>query len=95
MRSRILKGWRVFDKYYSMITNSPYYAAALVLHPENRIQYIRTNWIKARQKPAEDATRLGRRLLHYNGGARSAARTVPQAIGYGARYLVNPRYERL
>lgn len=52
-----LKGWLVFDKYYSMTTDSPYYAAALVLHPENRIQYIRTNWKKAWQKPAEDAVR--------------------------------------
>jgi hypothetical protein len=42
--SRIEKGWEVFDKYYSKTDESALYAAALILHPERRIAYLRANW---------------------------------------------------
>ncbi|KJZ70189.1 hypothetical protein HIM_10412 [Hirsutella minnesotensis 3608] len=49
---RIRKGWEVFDKYYSKTDTSPYYAAALVLHPSYRTTYIHSNWKKKWHKTA-------------------------------------------
>ncbi|KAM4066703.1 hypothetical protein HRG_012142 [Hirsutella rhossiliensis] len=49
---RIKRGWEVFDKYYSKTEASPYYAAALILHPSYRTTYIQANWKKKWQKPA-------------------------------------------
>ncbi|KJZ70150.1 hypothetical protein HIM_10457 [Hirsutella minnesotensis 3608] len=52
LSSRIQRGWEVFDKYYSKTETSPYYAAALILHPSYRTTYIQANWKKKWQKPA-------------------------------------------
>ena len=49
--ARIKKSWEVFDKYYAKTDDSALYAAALILHPEYRIAYIRTNWKAKWQKP--------------------------------------------
>ncbi|OAQ58218.1 ribonuclease H-like protein [Pochonia chlamydosporia 170] len=52
LSSRIQRGWEVFDKYYSKTDSSPYYAAALILHPSYRKTYIYANWKKKWHKPA-------------------------------------------
>jgi hypothetical protein len=49
--SRIQKGWDVFDLYYSRTDVTPLYAAALILHPGRRTEYIRTNWPVRWAKP--------------------------------------------
>ena len=49
---RIRNAWETFDKYYSKTEDSAFYAAALILHPEYRITYIRNNWKTKWQKPA-------------------------------------------
>jgi hypothetical protein len=42
----------IFDKYYKKTDDTPVYAAAIILHPSRRTQYIRQNWKKDRQKRA-------------------------------------------
>ena len=42
--SRIRIGWETFDKYYHKTDDSPFYAAALILHPNRRTKYIQANW---------------------------------------------------
>jgi hypothetical protein len=37
---RIRKGWEIFDKYYSKIDDSFFYAAALIFYPNRRTKYI-------------------------------------------------------
>jgi hypothetical protein len=49
--TRIKNAWEVFDKYYSKTEDSVLYAAALILHPEHRIAYIRANWKPKWWKP--------------------------------------------
>jgi hypothetical protein len=41
----------VFDKYYSKTDTTPLYAAALVLDPTCRTEYIKTNWPSKWQRP--------------------------------------------
>ena len=48
---RIKVSWLVFNKYYMKTEDTPVYAAALVLHPARRTQYIRKNWKKEWQRP--------------------------------------------
>jgi len=48
----VQQSWDTFDKYYSKSDNSPFYAAAIILHPSRRTQYIRHNWKKEWQRPA-------------------------------------------
>src|SRR5204862_216151 len=48
---RIKASWLVFDKYYQKTDDTSVYAAALILHPSRRTQYIRKNWKKEWQKP--------------------------------------------
>lgn len=55
--AQIQKGWDTFDKYYSLSDNSPFYAAAIVLHPNRRTRYIRHNWRKEWQRPALQAVK--------------------------------------
>jgi len=40
-----------FEKYYNKTDDSPLYAAALILHPNRRLKYIRANWKPRWQKP--------------------------------------------
>ena len=49
--SRIKKGWEIFNKYYSKTDNSPFYTAALILHPNRCIKYIKANWKPKWVKP--------------------------------------------
>jgi hypothetical protein len=49
--SRIQKGWDIFDLYYSRSDDTPLYAAALILHPSRRTEYIKTNWPAKWVKP--------------------------------------------
>ena len=44
MNSSVLTAWFTFDKYYSMADDTPAYAAAMILHPSYKIQYIQNNW---------------------------------------------------
>src|SRR5215213_807436 len=48
--SRIQKGWEALDKYYSKTDDSALYAAALILHPERCLTYLRSNWKSRWQK---------------------------------------------
>jgi len=49
---RIKASWLVFNKYYTKTEDTPVYAAALVLHPARRTQYIQKNWKKEWQRPS-------------------------------------------
>jgi hypothetical protein len=49
------RSWDVFNKYYSRTDDSSVYAAALVLHPSYRSQYIQKNWEYKWRKPAMDS----------------------------------------
>jgi len=42
---RIEKSWAVFDKYYLKTEDSPYYAAAIILHPYGASVH-QINWEK-------------------------------------------------
>ncbi len=46
LRPQITRSWEVFDKYYAKTDLVPVYAAALILHPSNRLEYITRNWRK-------------------------------------------------
>jgi hypothetical protein len=50
--SCIIAGWYAFDKYYNLTDDSPAYAAAIILHPSRRKQYILRNWKKSWHKKA-------------------------------------------
>ncbi|KAM3497415.1 hypothetical protein MY10362_009233 [Beauveria mimosiformis] len=54
---RILRSWCAFDKYYLKTDDSPYYAAAMILHPSRRIGYLKHNWDKAWVRPAMQAVK--------------------------------------
>jgi len=49
--ARIQRGWDVFDKYYAKTDTTPLYAAALILHPLRRTDYIKNNWPSKWAKP--------------------------------------------
>jgi len=40
---RIQQSWEVFSKYYLKTDDSPYYAAALILHPAYRLKFVTYN----------------------------------------------------
>lgn len=44
MLRSINMGWFVLNKYYQLTANCPTYAAALLLDPSKRKQYIEKNW---------------------------------------------------
>lgn len=54
---RIQKSWEVFDKYYLKTEDSPYYAAAIILHPSRRVKYLKQNWEKKWIRPATQAVK--------------------------------------
>lgn len=43
MNSSVLTAWFVFDKYYNLTDETPAYAAALILHPSFKTQYLHAN----------------------------------------------------
>jgi hypothetical protein len=49
--ARIKKSYEVFSKYYSKTDTSPFYAAALILHPSWHTEYIKANWPVRWYKP--------------------------------------------
>ncbi|KAK5042928.1 hypothetical protein LTR16_011605, partial [Cryomyces antarcticus] len=46
MISSITTAWFLFDKYYKLTDDTPYYVAAVLLHPSRRKQYLNTQWEK-------------------------------------------------
>jgi hypothetical protein len=52
LTSRIQRCWEKYTKYYQYTDESAYYAAALILIPEYRTQYIKIWWKKEWQQPA-------------------------------------------
>ena len=52
LKHRIEHAWQKFDKYYKKTDTSPYYAAALILHPSWRTSYIKQVWKREWQRPA-------------------------------------------
>ena len=52
---RILRSWATFDKYYLKTEDSPFYAAAIILHPGRRTGYLKHNWEKKWVRPAIQA----------------------------------------
>ncbi|KAK9357341.1 hypothetical protein V1504DRAFT_464868 [Lipomyces starkeyi] len=50
-----MTAWYAFDKYYLKTDDTAVYAAAVLLHPSRRNQYIIHNWEKKWQKPSVDA----------------------------------------
>jgi hAT family protein len=57
LTTQIQNGWDAFDKYYYLSDESPLYAAAIILHPCRRTQYISANWRREWQRPAFDAVK--------------------------------------
>jgi hypothetical protein len=57
MLHAIEMGWFVLDKYYTMTSDVPVYAAALLLHPGKRTAYIKKNWPVEWREPAIAAAR--------------------------------------
>lgn len=53
----VTTSWFALDKYYKLTDESPMYAAALLLHPSYRKQYLEERWPKAWVKPAIDRAR--------------------------------------
>lgn len=53
----VTTSWFALDKYYKLTDVSPLYAAALLLHPSYRKQYLEERWPKAWVKPAIDRAR--------------------------------------
>ncbi|KAJ6436675.1 hypothetical protein O9K51_10794 [Purpureocillium lavendulum] len=54
---RILRSRLAFDKYYLKTEDSPYYAAAMILHPSRRIGYLKHSWDKRWVRPAVQAVK--------------------------------------
>jgi hypothetical protein len=52
-----MTSWYLFDKYYAKTSDSSVYAAALLLHPSFRLQYIQDNWDESWREPALTAAR--------------------------------------
>ncbi|KAM7223130.1 hypothetical protein V8F06_001686, partial [Rhypophila decipiens] len=46
-----------FDKYYLKTEDSPYYVAAIVLHPSRKSDYLKYNWEKKWTRPALQAVK--------------------------------------
>ena len=57
MNSSVLTAWFTFDKYYSIADDTPAYAAAMVLHPSYKMQYILNNWEEAWISHAQTSVR--------------------------------------
>lgn len=55
--ARIDQSWKTFDKYYLKTEDSPYYVAAIVLHPSRKSDYLKYNWEKKWIKPALQAVK--------------------------------------
>ena len=49
---QIQRSWVVFDKYYLKTDESPYYVAAILLHPGRKADYLKHNWPKKWITPA-------------------------------------------
>jgi hypothetical protein len=54
---RVQRSWVAFDKYYLKTEDSPYYAAAIILHPSRRTGYLKHNWDKKWVRPAIQAVK--------------------------------------
>jgi hypothetical protein len=52
-----MTAWYAFDKYYSKTDETSVYAAAMILHPSRRKQYIKQNWDKKYHKLSFDAVK--------------------------------------
>lgn len=50
LAARIQQALRKFEQYYHRTDNSPIYTAALILHPNRRLKYVRTWWKKDYQR---------------------------------------------
>lgn len=55
---RVQRSWAAFDKYYLKTEDSPYYAAAIILHPSRRTGYLKHNWDKKWVRPAIQAVKI-------------------------------------
>lgn len=53
----ITTSWYAIDKYYNLTDDSPLYAAALLLHPSYRKQYLEDTWRKDWVQPAVEGVR--------------------------------------
>ncbi|TKA54703.1 hypothetical protein B0A49_13065 [Cryomyces minteri] len=57
LSSSIITSWLVFDKYYNLTDATPAYAAALLLHPSRREQYLIGYWKREWQEAAIEAVK--------------------------------------
>ena len=44
MAARVLAGWYKFDRYYKATDDNPIYVAAILLHPNRRVSYLKAAW---------------------------------------------------
>lgn len=54
---QVERSWAVFDKYYLKTDDSPFYAAAILLHPAQKLGYLTHNWQKKWITPAMQAVK--------------------------------------
>lgn len=52
LHTAILNSWHAFDKWYAAVDHTPIYAAAVLLHPERRLQNFKQHWPSHWLKPA-------------------------------------------
>jgi hypothetical protein len=56
--------WKKLDKYYSMMDNTPAYAAALFLHPSHRFKYFQKRWVTPALRSYQETTLRAIRKLY-------------------------------
>ena len=62
LSSSLMTAWYAFDKYYKLTDQSPAYAAALLLHPSYRKEYVETHWGNIKKTTVRSTIELARRL---------------------------------
>jgi hypothetical protein len=56
--------WSKLDEYYKKLDDSPAYAAALILHPQYRLEYFKESWKKHLKKYLDPMKRSVRKLYN-------------------------------
>jgi hypothetical protein len=79
MSSCINSAWAKLDKYYNLTSDTPAYAAAVVLHPAFKWEYIESiwdaNWVPRCKKGCARALEEGLPTCYYSGSS-SAGCTI-------------------
>jgi hypothetical protein len=71
--------WSKLDEYYKKLDDSPAYAAALILHPQYRLDYFKESWKKHLKKYLDPMKRSVRKLYddNYLAIAKATQEVIP------------------